>query len=72
MYYIEIVIKGKLDPAWSDWFDGLNILPQPCGESLLQGQVNDQSALYAVLARLNNLGLILIKCSIQENHEIPS
>ncbi len=72
MYQIDIEIKGKLDPDWSDWFDGLEILPQPSGCTLVRGRASDQTALYAVLARLNNLGLILLKCSIREIHETPS
>lgn len=70
MYQIEIEIKGRLDPAWSDWFDGMEILPQPNGATLLRGQASDQTAFYTALAQLNNLGLTLIQCSIQEEHEI--
>ena len=56
----EIVVKGKLDSRWSRWFTGLQIIPQPDGNSLLIGPIADQSALYGVISRLRDLGMVLI------------
>ena len=56
----EIRVKGKLDARWSRWFANLQIIPQPSGESLLVGTVADQAALYGVISRMRDLGLVLI------------
>jgi hypothetical protein len=56
----EIVVKGKLDSRWSRLFTDLQIIPQPDGNSLLTGPIADQSALYSVISRMRDLGLVLI------------
>ena len=56
----EILIKGKLDSRWSHWFADLQVIPQPNGNSLLTGPIADQSALYGVISRLRDLGLVLV------------
>ena len=56
----QIRVKGKLDPQWSDWFDGLMITPQEGDETLLAGPVADQAALHGLLAKIRDLGLPLL------------
>ena len=56
----EIRLKGRLDPRWSRWFAGLQIVPQPNGETLLICPILDQSALYGVISRMRDLGLVLV------------
>ena len=56
----EIVIKGKLDPRWSRWFVGMQVIPQPDGCSLITGPITDQASLYGVISRLRDLGIVLI------------
>ena len=56
----EIVVKGRLDTRWTRWFADLQIIPQPNGNSLLTGPIADQSALYGVISRLRDLGLVLV------------
>lgn len=56
----QIKIKGVLDEAWSDWFEGLTVTPQAGGETLLTGPVRDQAALHGILARIRDLGLPLL------------
>jgi hypothetical protein len=56
----EIVVKGKLDSRWAHWFADLQITPQPDGNSLLTGPIADQSALYSVISRMRDLGMVLI------------
>ena len=56
----EIRVKGHLDQTWSDWFEGLAIIPQDNDEALLTGTVADQAALYGLLLKLHNLGLPLL------------
>jgi hypothetical protein len=56
----EIVVRGKLDPLWSRWFADLQIIPQPDGNTLITGPITDQAALYGVISRMRDLGMVLI------------
>jgi len=57
----EIRVKGVIDAAWASyWFEDFVTTPLPDGESLLTGQVADQSALLGLLAQISNLGLPLL------------
>lgn len=58
----QIRVKGVLDEKWSDWFDGLTVIPQD-DETLLTGPVRDQAALHGLLARIRDLGLPLLSVS---------
>ena len=42
----QIRIRGHLGPAWSCWFDGLTVVNQADGDTLLAGPVVDQAALH--------------------------
>lgn len=53
----EIVVKGNLEPRWSDWFDGFTITPQADDQTLLVGLVADQPTLHGLLAKIRDLGL---------------
>jgi hypothetical protein len=61
----RIRIKGHLDDSWSEWFDGLAIT-QEDDTTLLAGTVTDQTALYGLLIKMRDLGLILISTSREE------
>ena len=59
----QIVVKGRLDPGWADWFDGLSVMTKEDGGMVfttLTGSVQDQGALHGLLARVRDLGLPLI------------
>ncbi len=58
--WYEIRVKGHLGPDWSDWFEGLALLPLENGEMLLSGHIVDQAALLGVLIKLNRLNLALL------------
>ncbi len=55
----RIYIKGRLDRKWGDWFGGFEIT-YTNGDTLLQGTVPDQAALHGILAKINELGLLLL------------
>lgn len=55
----QIRIKGHLDEHWLRWFEGLDVVPLPEGETVISGEM-DQSALHGVLNRIRDLGLVLI------------
>lgn len=56
----EIRVQGVLDSAWSDWFDGFTITPQPGGDTRLVGRVADQTALHGLLNLIGELGLPIL------------
>ncbi len=56
----EIRVRGHLDPRWSAWFEGFEILHLPAGVTVLAGAVADQAALQGILNRIGDLGLTLL------------
>jgi len=56
----EIIIKGHLNPQWTDWFEGLTITLEYNGDTLLTGPVVDQAALFALLRKVRDLGMPLL------------
>jgi hypothetical protein len=56
----RVRIRGHLDPAWSAWFDGLTVTQQDDGTTELVGPLVDQAALFGLLARLRDLGAVLL------------
>jgi hypothetical protein len=58
--HYEIRVHGRVDPSWSEWFDGLTITPGINGDTLLAGPIADQAVLYGVISRIRDLGLVLL------------
>lgn len=58
--WYEICVEGELPRGWADWFDGLEIRPDPSGITILAGPLADQAALHGVLAKIRDLNLKLI------------
>lgn len=57
--HYEIRVEGHLAADWSDWFDGLAVCQEPEGQTVLSGSL-DQAALHGVLAKIRDLGLVLV------------
>ena len=55
----EIRVEGHLAPDWSNWFEGLGVRQAPDGHTAFSGEL-DQAALHGVLAKVRDLGLVLI------------
>ena len=66
MLRAEIRVQGRIDEHWSDWFEDFEITHTEQGETILTGDVADQSALYGLLAKLRDLGLPLISVDSAE------
>jgi hypothetical protein len=62
---VEIRLKGRINPQWSEWFGGLNISHSGPDETILSGVVPDQAALYGIISRLRDLGLELSSLNTQ-------
>jgi hypothetical protein len=56
----QIRVRGHVGQEWSDWFDGLTILPDDNGETVLSGPIADQAALHGLLKKVRDLGLPLL------------
>jgi hypothetical protein len=71
--YYAILVKGRLDPCWSEWFGGLTITPASAerDDTLLFGPVADQAALHGILNQIGSLGLTLIAVRCVDSHAEP-
>jgi hypothetical protein len=68
MHY-HIRVRGHLDPAWQQRFEGLQIEYEDAGTTLLSGFLPDQAALHGVLLQIIRLGLTLL--SLETNGVPP-
>ena len=66
MLRAEIRVKGRIDEHWSDWFEDLEVTHTEPDETILTGNVTDQSALYGLIAKLRDLGLPLMSVNSVE------
>ena len=71
--YVLIRIKGHLDQSWQEYLEGLEIVRDADGTSLLSGVLQDQSALYGVLNMMSRLNLTLLSLERSERaqKELP-
>jgi hypothetical protein len=60
LVFYSIQVKGHLDSAWSEWFEGMTVTPLEHGETLLCGDIVDQAALHGLLSKVRDLGLPLL------------
>ncbi len=62
----EIRVEGHLTERWAAWFDGLAIVDQDDGTTVIRGSVVDQAALHGLLQRLRDIGIPLISLTPAE------
>ena len=72
-YVYQIRIRGHLSDQWTGWFEGLTIVLEEDGDTLLTGPVVDQAALFGLLKKVRDLGLPLvsINCFEPGNPDVP-
>lgn len=58
LYHIRV--KGHLGRQWSGRFEELGITLEEDGTTLLTGQIVDQAALYGILRKIRDLGIVLL------------
>jgi hypothetical protein len=56
----RITVDGHLDDHWSVWLGSLILARENDGTTTLTGPVIDQAALHGLLAKIRDLGIILI------------
>ena len=62
----EIRTQGRISDRWSDWFDGMVLIHEPDGTTVIRCPALDQAALHGLLAKVRDLGLPLI--SVTQTH----
>lgn len=60
MQRVEIRVEGQIDETWAEWFEGFTVIHTEQNETVLTGEMPDQTALYGVITKLRDLGLKLI------------
>jgi hypothetical protein len=65
----QIRLQGHLDRYWSAWLENLTIAHEEDGTTVLHGTLIDQAALYGVLIRIRDLGLVLVSVERVEHGE---
>ena len=66
MPQVEVRIEGHLDKGWMDWLGGFTIVHTEQDQTLLTGSVQDQAALYGLIAKLRDLGVKLVLVNYRE------
>ena len=65
----EIRIKGRLEPRWAAWFDGLTLTQGSDGTTVVEGLVVDQAALHGLLQKVRDIGLPLVSVTRRSNSD---
>ena len=56
----QIRTKGRISEHWSDWFEGMTLVHDTDGTTVICCPSIDQAALHGLLAKVRDLGLQLI------------
>ena len=56
----QIHLQGHLDAHWTEWFEDFEINHLKNGTTILTGNISDQSALHGQLAKIRDLGLVIL------------
>lgn len=65
-----IKVNGHLDQVhWVRWFEGMEMIFEADGNTVLVGEVADQAALHGLLNKIRDLGLDLLALERLEDEE---
>jgi hypothetical protein len=69
----QIIVKGELEPSWSDWLSGFALTTAFAEDgsctTILSGPIADQAALRGTLTRLWDLNLEVV--ALFRNNDLP-
>ncbi len=70
----QIRLEGHLERRWAAWFDGLNLITESDGTTIIDGPVTDQAALHGLLQKVRDIGLPLLSVTRIESdgHDTPT
>ena len=60
--------RGRLDPRWATWFDGLGLTHESNGTTITSGLVADQAALHGLIQKVRDIGLPLVSVTQVDPH----
>jgi hypothetical protein len=60
----RLLVRGHLDQHWSHWFGDLALAHESGGTTSLTGVISDQAALHGLLAKIRDLGVVLISMDV--------
>lgn len=56
----EFKVAQSISDQWAAWFDGLDLVRDDQGNTLLSGTIVDQAALHGVFTKIRDLNLTLL------------
>jgi hypothetical protein len=59
----DIRTQGHISDRWSEWFDGMDLIHEADGTTVIRCRSLDQAALHGLLAKVRDLGLPLVSVS---------
>ena len=65
----EIRVNGRLSPETADWFEEMTLSVDDTTnppQTVIQGVLRDQAALYGLISRIRDLGLRLLSVNLIE------
>jgi hypothetical protein len=68
----ELRISGRLGPSTLTWFEDMTVLVDESStpvQTIIQGPMRDQAALYGLISRIRDLGLTLLSVNRVEQKE---
>lgn len=60
----SIRVLGHLNARRAAWFEGMTLTQEEGGITLIAGPIPDQAALHGILAKVRDLGLVLLSVNL--------
>lgn len=70
--YYEFRVRGRLSSKSVPWFEGMRFTVDEAvnpPQTILEGYIEDQAALYGLISRIRDLGLMLLSVKQVEEKE---
>ena len=67
--WCKIRIRSHLSEHWNHWLGDLSIANQSNREAVLSGEVSGQDALYGILGRIRDMGVVLLALECRHHQD---